>query len=372
MPSAHHRSSAWPLAAAFAGLIVYASLYPFDEWRWPPVADAMTLLRLPWPRFSSTFDIVSNLIGYMPLGLLLYGAQVRSGGRWPRALLSSIAASSVLSYLLELTQYTLPGRVPSIVDWLMNTAGAALGVLVAVAVQATGGVDRWQGARDRWLIQRSAGALALLLLWPFGLLFPAPMPFGLGPPWDRLLEGLDALIENVPWLVPLSDLIAARMPAMSIDPASEWLAVALGLLAPILLAYSIARPGWRRAVMACGAVVIGFLVTTLSTALNFGPSHATAWLTTPVAPATLVALTLALLLAPASQRLAAALGLVVLSALLALVVQAPADAYFAQSLQAWEQGRFIRFHGLAQWVGWLWPPATIGWLLTRIAAQDET
>ena len=25
------------------------------------------------------------------------------------------------------------------------------------------------------------------------------------------------------------------------------------------------------------------------------------------------------------------------------------------SLQAWEQGRFIRFHGLAQWVGWLWP-----------------
>jgi thiosulfate reductase cytochrome b subunit len=29
--------------------------------------------------------------------------------------------------------------------------------------------------------------------------------------------------------------------------------------------------------------------------------------------------------------------------------------YFDQSLGAWEQGRFIHFHGVSQWLGWIWP-----------------
>jgi hypothetical protein len=70
------------------------------------------------------------------------------------------------------------------------------------------------------------------------------------------------------------------------------------------------------------------------------------------------------------QRLAAGLGLVVLSALVVLVAQAPTDPYFADSLQAWEQGRFVRFHGLAQWVGWLWPYAAMAWLLARTGRRD--
>ena len=45
--------------------------------------------------------------------------------------------------------------------------------------------------------------------------------------------------------------------------------------------------------------------------------------------------------------------------------------YFAQSLHGWEQGRFIRFHGAAQWVGWLWPYAAIVYLLTRLAGTGR-
>ena len=51
------------------------------------------------------------------------------------------------------------------------------------------------------------------------------------------------------------------------------------------------------------------------------------------------------------------------------VAQAPDDPYFAQSLKAWEQGQFVRFHGLAQWVGWLWPYAAMGWMLSRLGAR---
>jgi len=53
------------------------------------------------------------------------------------------------------------------------------------------------------------------------------------------------------------------------------------------------------------------------------------------------------------------------------VAQAPTDPYYAESLQGWEQGRFIRFHGLAQWIGWLWPYAALFYLLARVTARDN-
>ena len=66
------------------------------------------------------------------------------------------------------------------------------------------------------------------------------------------------------------------------------------------------------------------------------------------------------------RRVAAGFGLIALTALVMLVGHAPADPYFAQSLQSWEQGRFIRFHGAAQWVGWIWPYAALCYLLARL------
>jgi hypothetical protein len=105
---------------------------------------------------------------------------------------------------------------------------------------------------------------------------------------------------------------------------------------------------------------------TLSTALNFGPEHALAWRTPLVTVAMGVAIVMAMGLVWIGPRLAGALALVALTGLVVLVHVAPADPYFAQSLQAWEQGTFIRFHGLAEWVGWLWPYAAIAWLLRQV------
>ena len=130
-------------------------------------------------------------------------------------------------------------------------------------------------------------------------------------------------------------------------------------------------PGWRRSALVVGAALLGAATTTLSTALNFGP-HACLRLDdrsrrcrrSPSAPAP------ALLLSLVPRRVAAGFGLIALTALVMLVAQAPADPYFAQSLQGWEQGRFIRFHGAAQWVGWLWPYAALSYLLARLAARE--
>lgn len=364
------RSSASWLALAYAALVVYASLYPFWPWRWPPSLPVQALVGLPWPRQWNSFDVDANLLGYLPLGLLLVAAAWRSGWRIGHGLLLGLTLPPLLSFGMETLQYFLPGRVPSAGDWLLNTLGAWAGCALGLVLQLLGGLQRWHGWRERWFVPQGAGALALLALWPIGLLFPAPVPLGLGQWLPSLRAMLGELLADTPWALYADGDPALAGATAALPAGLEAIAVALGLLAPCLLALSVARPGVRRLLLIAGALLVGVAVTTLSTTLNFGPQHAWAWRTPASLPGLAVGAALALLAASFSRRACAALGLVVLTALIALVSEAPSDPYLAQSLQAWEQGRFINLYGLARWVGWTWPFASLAWLLTRVAQRE--
>src|SRR3954468_89092 len=170
-----HRSSASPLALLYAALIVYASLYPFVGWRLPGNSP-LAFLVAPWWHWWTCFDIVSIFIGYVPLGALLFGALVRTGTRAGPAFALAVGGGTLLSFAMEATQNFLPERVASNVDLTLNALGTLAGAAPGFLIHRRGGVERWQVARDRWFIGRSAGALALLLLWPVGLLFPLPVP----------------------------------------------------------------------------------------------------------------------------------------------------------------------------------------------------
>lgn len=389
LPPRRPPSSTVPLAAVYTVLVLYASLYPGTGWRWPPGLDLPELLRLPWPPWIDDFDIWSNLAGYLPLGALLTVAARRSGWRTLPAVALALLLAAALSWSCEVLQQFLPGRHPSLKDLAANVGGAAAGTVLALAGQALGLDDRWHSLRQRWFASDGAWAMALLALWPLGLLFPAPAPLGLGQigPWLRA-TALD-WTAGVPWAAELHELLAgtladsasaggvvgaaargAAAAAARLPPLGEGVITALGLLAPVLLAYAVMAPGLRR--IAALLVLVGLAVTgmTLSTWLNFGPQHALTWL----APSTLPALAAATLLAAAltvvPRRLAAALGLVVMTGLVAAVAQAPADPYFAHNLRAWQQGEFVRFHGLSQWLGWLWPWAALAWLIGRTAGRS--
>ena len=296
-------------------------------------ASPFAFLVLPWSRWWTGFDLVSNLLGYLPLGLLVFGARVRGGASTVAGVWSAVAAGTLLSLTMEVVQNLLPHRVPSNVDLALNIAGSAAGAAVGLAVHWLGGIDRWQSLRERWFIGRSAGGLALLVLWPIGLLFPVPVSFALGQVLERLHEVIQAVVEGTAasdWFASLPAVAPAARAGLS--PAAEVTLVALGLVAPCLVAFAIARPGWRRLVLAVGAVALGLAATTLSTAMNFGPDHALAWRTPNALAGIAAGAAAAALLTLLPRRVAAGVGLVVLTAAVLLVTRAPADPYFAQSL----------------------------------------
>ena len=367
-PATRSTGLAMPAAWVYAALVVYASLYPFDDWRWPPGRLWLDMLALPWPRYRPAFDLWANLLGYLPLGLLVALATRRRS--W--AVLFGVLLPALLSYGAEVAQHFLPGRHPSLLDLSLNSAGALLGALLGVALRALGWGDRWRAWQTRWFERVGATPLLLLALWPVGLLFPAPVALGLGQIGPRLRPWLAGLLDGVPWAEPWLQALTTTAPKATPSPAIELMITWLGLLAPCLVAFAVVAPGWRRAVLTAGAALLAIGVETLSTALNFGPDRALAWWTATTTPALLGALLGAVMLMALPSRLAAGVGLIVLTAQVILVTQAPVDPYFAQNLQAWEQGRFINLHGVAQWIGILWPYAALAWLLTRLGSSLES
>ncbi len=371
---APHRSwsSATWLALSFAVLVLYASLFPFEGWRWPPGQDLRVLLALPPSPYHDPFDTWSNLLGYLPLGCLVTVAARRSGWSNRASLALALPAGVLLSYTCEVLQQFMPGRVPSLNDLTMNALGNGAGALLALALHGLGWVDRWQHFRNRWFTGDAAFALLLLALWPVGLLFPSPVPLGLGQVGERLRVALAELLDGVNWAEGAHALLSTPPnDATSLGPLAQAVIVALGLMAPCLVAYSVVAPGWRRLTMAVGAALVAAAGMTLSTLLNFGPQHALAWASPWTTLGLGVGASAALLMMPMGRRLVAGLGLVCLTGLVVAVSHSPASPYFAQSLQSWEVGRFVRFHGLAQWVGWLWPYAAMLWLLVRLGQRDS-
>jgi VanZ family protein len=359
-----HKTSAWPLALAYTALIVYASLYPFADWRNQGI-EPWAFLTAPWPRYWTLFDVVSNVLGYMPQGFLLALSALRMGRARAAVGLATLACG-LLSLTMESLQSYLPVRVASNLDLLLNLLGGALGAASAGALEQMGAIDHWSRFRDRWFVADARWALVLLALWPLALLFPASVPFGLGQVRERAEPVLMALLAALPGLQAWDQ---SRNGLQAMQPATEGLCVLLGVLSPCLLGYCVIDSQRRRALFLLVALGAGCAMTALSAALSFGPVHAWAWLSPSVQVGGVLALLLLLLLLPLPAAYCAAGLLPVLVLQLSLLNQAPIGSYFTQTLQTWERGRFIRFHGLAQWLGWLWPFAALLYVLGRVGSS---
>ena len=353
------------LALALVCLIVYASLYPFSEWRNQGLSP-LGFLSAPLPKYWTGFDVGVNLLGYAPLGFLLALSALRSR-RVSWAASVAVLGACLLSLAMETLQGYLPSRIPSNVDLALNTLGAWLGACCALALERSGLVGRWSRLRARWFSADARSVLVLLLLWPAALLFPAAVPLGLGQVYERLEAALADALADSPFLEWLP---VREVELQPLVPIAELVCVALGVLIPCLLGYCVIRRLGLRAVFAAAVLTIGLGASALSAALSYGPEHAWAWLDVPVQAGIGLAVAVTALLLAVPRRAAAALALLALAIHLSLLNQAPAGPYFAQTLQIWEQGRFIKFYGLVQWLGWLWPYAALACMLARISGQE--
>ncbi len=174
--------SGWarPLLLIWCVLIGYMSLYPFVGWRYQGVG-LFAFMVGPWPRQLYLLDVILNIAGYVPLGVLLVVA-FRWRARW-HGLMLALGAGFGLSALMEGLQGFLPVRVSSSTDLVANAAGALAGGLIGGWLKPHLGPAGWfHRSRARWFRQ---GAdidltLVLLLVWPLTQLLPGAQAFATG------------------------------------------------------------------------------------------------------------------------------------------------------------------------------------------------
>ncbi|RDK04153.1 VanZ family protein [Paraburkholderia lacunae] len=362
-----HRPSALARLALglYAALIVYGSWYPFSGWRSLGLGPFDYLFD-PMPQYLTAFDVVANVLGYMPFGALVVLAVYP---RWRGTLAVALAfvLGGLLSGVMEAVQTYLPTRVASNLDVAANALGALLGA--AMMSPATGALlDRGLLRRLRllWFERDSAALACIVALWPFATMYPVPRLFGLGN-WPRALwlsfdsNTQEALLAWTPpgWHVGgWPALAAAWLP----DGGWEAAITTLSLFAALALASLPMRRHAPRVRLLTAFIVMTLCVKAGATFLQSQSGLAFDW-ATPGALLGLACGTVAALLALRLRRRSrAALAACALTLMLAFVNLLPVNPYFDVVLADWRQGRYLHFNGLAQWLAWIWPYAALVWL----------
>lgn len=342
------------LFLAYVLLVVYATLYPFSGWRDSGIA-AFEYLTASKPPYITAFDLVVNVLGYVPYGWLVVLAMYPSV-RGPSVFLAALASGAALALTLEAAQTFLPARFASNVDVACNLGGTALGALLGM--RSAG----WLFGKSpllRWRIRnvlpgaRADAGLVLLALWLATQLNPASLLFGVGDLRDLFRQPGGSAYEP------------------DVFVTIEALTAACNLIAVGLTASAILAPGAPVLRAMFGLIGVGLVVKTGAFALLRQAQDILHWLT----PGALIGLTtgLPLLLAAAMlpRVLRLALAAVLLMGATVLVNLAPANPYFASTLAVWAQGHFLNFNGLTRLLSALWPFGALLYLILLAAKQSE-
>jgi VanZ family protein len=181
------------LILVFIILIIYGSLFPFDQWTEPKVA--LFRFLISWPRSVEKADLVQNVLAYAPLGLFLTSYLMRFMRFWPAIVLATIAGTT-LSLVMECIQQFLPSRTSSLVDLILNLSGTFAGGLLAAFLSrdALSGA-RFPAIRKHWFRSGVLSNIGLvtLVLWTLSQTSPLVPTFDMG----QLHFGLSRLLYSL-------------------------------------------------------------------------------------------------------------------------------------------------------------------------------
>jgi VanZ family protein len=354
--SPHSVRLAWILAVAYLLVIVYASLQPFQGWRWPP-EEILHFLFAAWPRYTTLQDVVVNFAAYVPLGLLL--SIVLGARQGPaRGAVTATLAAAIVSLAMEAAQMFLPARIASNVDLIANGLGALVGAMAAPLLAPTrvlGG--RIHAARRRLFLEGMPADAGLVIvgLWLITQFHPTAQLFGAGA--IRATLDLPPYSTHTPWL------------ALSGEAA----VVLLSLLGVGLMLSALTREGERR-MLVTGTVIGTALGFKIFNAVVLGQASTPFnWLT----PGVLLGLGMGWLLLWGAVRLPrsaqfAASAVCIVAATVAINL-APDNPYHSVSPRLLPRGasHFLNFSGIVRALSELWPLLAISFLAYALSARKR-
>lgn len=344
-----HYSSARSLLPHFLALLytlalVYASLQPFSPWI-APVPGTPFFVFAPWPPRWTRVDVIANAVAYVPFGLFV--ALLRPGQSPLGRLLTAISAGAALSFALETAQMFLPPRDASVIDLMSNTAGAAVGGVLAItfarSVSAEGAIAAF---RHRWFLPGTVGdlGLALITIW---------LVVQVNPGIPLFTTTFDPSFRTEPAALAVASPAAPDVVALLVESAhSAFQLLGVGLFLALLLRE-------RRYVGGAVLVLLGaaLLVKGVAAAVLLKPAVWEHWLSPGVATGVAAG---ALLLLPAiwlprPVQVAVATVALLSSLLITLLIPDILFAHAPLSAFNWSYGHLLNFNGLTHTVLLVWP-----------------
>lgn len=221
-----------------AALIVYGSLYPFNFKPDAIEGGVLQAIReLNWAR-AGRGDRILNVLLYLPLGFCLF-LWLNSRCSWRASIPIAALMGTALSLSIEIVQVYVPGRVSSLTDLTLNSAGTVLG--------ATGGLIWSMLSRlmhQPAHVEKSAvdpGAAVLILLWLASRFVPFVPQLDLGklkaalqPLFAPKFDAVSVFVYLTCWLVVHQAVVATTGRSRRLDRLL--LLIAAVLLGSLLLA----------------------------------------------------------------------------------------------------------------------------------------
>ena len=345
---------------AYLLLIIYASWYPFTGWRNSGVP-LFTFLNLLMPRYWTGFDVGVNIVGYVPLGVLLVlSVYPRVRGIW--AVLLAALAGILVTLTMETVQNFLPSRVPSNLDLITNAGGCLVGALLG-AWWAPGLLDRSRlfQLRRRWFAPYASQGLVLVALWPLAQIYPQSYLFGHG----QVLPIVSGWLSR--WFDTDIDLVNLLRPGEAMTVEQYWLSetiiTACGMTGAVLTLMCLVRRSAPRFLLMVVFLASALLVKALASSLLFRPDNAFVWVTPGAEGGFIIGIIMLAGLVFAPQVAQRRLAVVTLVLSLIVVNTVPVNPYFVSTLQGWVQGKFLNFNGAAQFLSLMWPFFALWFLL---------